>query len=121
MKDTILKLSIFEIVGSPYCVASGDGQRVYDRLASALKEGYRVVLSFHNVSIVTSAFLNAAIGQLYGVFTEVEIRQALKVSNMAAEDVELLRRVVETAKQYFADPLIFEQAIRDELEDEDGV
>jgi Icc-related predicted phosphoesterase len=121
MKDTILKLSTFEIVGSPYCVASGDGQRVYDRLASALKEGYRVVLSFHNVSIVTSAFLNAAIGQLYGEFTEDKIRESLEVSAMTPDDVALLRCVVETAKQYFADPRIFEQAVRDELEDEDGV
>lgn len=121
MKNNILKLSIFEIVGSPYCVASGDGQRVHDRLASALREGYRVTLSFHNVSIVTSAFLNAAIGQLYGTFTEDKIRESLEVSDMAPDDMALLRRVVETAKQYFADPLIFTQAIRDELEDEDGV
>jgi hypothetical protein len=113
MKNNILKLSIFEIVGSPYCVASGDGQRVHDR--------YRVTLSFHNVSIVTSAFLNTAIGQLYGAFTEDKIRESLEVSDMAPDDIALLRRVVETAKQYFADPLIFTQAIRDELEDEDGV
>jgi hypothetical protein len=33
------------------------------------------------------------------------------VSDIAADDLALLRRVVETAKQYFADPLTFEQAI----------
>jgi Icc-related predicted phosphoesterase len=111
MTRNVLELSVFEIVGSPFCVASDDGQKVHDRLAVALKEGHGVRLSFHNVTIVTSAFLNAAIGQLYGEFSEDQIRSLLNVSDIAADDLALLRRVVETAKQYFADPLTFEQAI----------
>lgn len=39
-----LTLSVYEIVGSPLCVASDDGQKVYDRLAVALKEGRAVTL-----------------------------------------------------------------------------
>ena len=31
-----IAISIFEVVGSPLCVASGDGQKVYERLASVL-------------------------------------------------------------------------------------
>lgn len=34
-----LTLSILEIIGSPLCVASDDGQKVHDRIAAALKEG----------------------------------------------------------------------------------
>lgn len=114
--SNILALSIFEIVGSPLCVASSDGQKVYDRLAAALKEGRSVTLSFHNVSTLTSAFLNAAIGQLYGAFSEEQIRSLLKVQDMQADDLALLKRVVETAKQYFNDPQKFNQAIQDALE-----
>jgi hypothetical protein len=120
MKDNLLELSVFEIVGSPFCVASDDGQKVHDRLAAAFRRKYSVRLSFHNVTIVTSAFLNAAIGQLYGEFDEARIRALLSVTDMAPEDVMLLKRVVETAKQYFADPHSFEQAIRDAQGGEGG-
>jgi len=98
-----LEVTVFEIVGNPLCFASGDGQKVHDRLAVALKEGRSVTLSFHNVTIVTATFLNTAIGQLYGEFNADQIRTLLRVRDMQADDVMLLKRVVETAKQYFAD------------------
>jgi hypothetical protein len=113
-----LTISIFEAVGSPLCVASSDGQKVYERLAAAMKEDRSVTLSFHNISTLTSAFLNAAIGQLYGKFSEEQIRALLKVQDMQSDDLALLKRVVETAKEYFKDPQKFDQAVRDELGDE---
>lgn len=114
-------LSVYEIVGSPHCVASSDGQRVYDRLAIALTEGRRVTLSFHNITALTSAFLNAAIGQLYGKFSEEQIRSLLNVQDMQADDLALLKRVVETAKLYFKDPQKFDQAVQETLgDDSDG-
>lgn len=115
-----LKLSIFEIVGNPLCVASSDGQKVYDRLYAALMEGQQVILSFHNVSTLTSAFLNAAIGQLYGAFSEEQIRALLKVQDMQTDDLALLKRVVDTAKLYFKDPKTFELALRETMEDENN-
>ena len=54
-----------------------------------------------NVSTLTSAFLNAAVGQLYGQFDEDQIRRLLKVEDRESDDVALLKRVVDTAKQYF--------------------
>jgi STAS-like domain of unknown function (DUF4325) len=111
MKKNI-NLSVFEIVGSPLCVASDDGQRVHDRIASTLKEGRNVTVSFRNVSSLTSAFLNAAIGQLYGSFSEAQIRSKLKVKDMQPDDLVLLKRVVDTAKEYFKNPERFKKAER---------
>ncbi len=113
-----LVLSIFEIVGSPLCVASSDGQKVYDRVMAALSKKRNVALSFGNITALTSAFLNAAIGQLYGVFSEDQIRALLTVEDMQQDDIALLKRVVETAKQYFKDPQKFDQAVRETMEDE---
>ena len=44
------KISMFEVVGSPFCVASDDGQKVHKHLNAALKANQDVVLSFHNVN-----------------------------------------------------------------------
>ncbi len=113
-----IKVSVFGIVGSPLCVASSDGQEVYERLNAAFEANRKVTLSFHNVTALTSAFLNAAIGQLYGTFSEDKIHASLEMENMEKDDEDLLERVVENAKQYFKDPERFNQAIRDTLNDE---
>ena len=114
-----IQISMFETVGSPLCVASDDGQKVYDRLAAALKADRSVALSFHNVTALTSAFLNAAIGQLYGTFSEGQIRSQLNVEDVEPDDLALLKRVVDTAKLYFKDPERFNQVVQEVLGDED--
>ena len=112
----MLAVSVFEVVGSRLCVASDDGQRVFDQIAAAFRQGHRVRLSFLNVETLTSAFLNAAIGQLYGPeFGEEFVRAHLEIVDMAPEDVERLKRVVDTAKLYFKDPARFESVARDAL------
>ncbi len=108
-----ITINVFEVVGSPLCVASDDGQRVFERIASAFKEEKNVTISFLNVSSITSAFLNAAIGQLYGSFSQDQIRAGLKVKDMQPDDLALLKRVVDTAKQYFKDPKRFNRAVQD--------
>ncbi len=112
-------LSIFEIVGSRLCVASDDGQKVYERISTALKEGRSVEISFMNVASLTSAFLNAAIGQLYSSFTEEHIRANVRVVGTQPDDLALLKRVVDTAKDYFKDPAVFKDATRDMIGDAD--
>ena len=99
-----IAIKVFEVVGSKLCVASSDGQKVHDQIAAAVNAGKHVGLSFSNVESLTSAFLNAAIGQLYAEFSEQKIRGSLSVSDMTRDDAELLRRVVEAAKQYFKNP-----------------
>ena len=113
-----IKISLFEVVGSPFCVASDDGQKIHDRLDVALEANQGVVLSFRNATALTAAFLNAAIGQLYGTFSEKHIRDLLKVEDAEQEDLALLKRVVDNAKLYFKDPKRYDQVVRKVLEDE---
>ena len=115
-----IKISVFGIVGRPLCVASDDGQKVYERLNTALEAGRKVVLSFHNVTTLTSAFLNAAIGQLYGTFSEEHIRNLLRVEDMDQDDLALLKRVVDNAKLYFKDPKRFDKVVEETQENGDN-
>ncbi|MBF0551026.1 MAG: STAS-like domain-containing protein [Deltaproteobacteria bacterium] len=112
-------LSLYEIVGKPLCVASDDGQKVYDQIAAALRVGRKIVLSFHDVAFLTAAFLHTAIGQLYGSFPEEDIRANIQVTDIEPDDLVLLERVVDSAKAYLEDPGRFRETIRNVLEEED--
>lgn len=114
-----IQISMFKVVGSPFCVASDDGQKIYDLLDTALKANRAVSLSFHNVTALTAAFLNAAVGQLYGTFSEEHIRSLLKIKDAVPDDISLLERVVDNAKLYFKDPNRYKQIIQEVLEEED--
>ena len=97
-------IRVFDVVGTPLCVSSADGQLVYDKLVPLLRDGRKVAISFAQVETLISAFLNTAIGQIYGEFSEERVRELLSVRDMLPEDVALLKRVVENAKAYFRDP-----------------
>ena len=110
---------IFDIVGGPLCVSADDGQRVHDKIVPLLRDGTPVVLSFEQVETLISAFLNAAIGQLYGEFPEDRIRELVSVRDMDEEDQAVLKRVVDNAKTYFKAPKEFDQAWKEEVGDEE--
>jgi hypothetical protein len=89
------------MVGSPLFVDSEDGEKVYQQIQFALKEERSAILSFFNIKTLTPTFLNAAIGQVYGEFSEEQIQTNLQVSEIELGDLFLLKRVVNTAKSYF--------------------
>lgn len=117
--ETPVIVRIFDIVGGPLCVSADDGQRVHDKIVPLLRGGRKVVLSFEQVETLISAFLNAAIGQLYGEFPEERIRELISVRDMDEEDQAVLKRVVDNAKTYFKAPKEFDQAWKEEVGDEE--
>lgn len=114
-----IEISVYEVVGSALCVASDDGQKVHDRIAKAITEKKEVTISFKNIESLTSAFLNTAIGQLYGNFKDEQVREYLNVIEMEPDDLSLLKRVVDTAKLYFDDPERFKDATQEVLGDDE--
>ena len=117
MTDKIT-IRVADIIGNTLCIASEDGQKIFDKLVPLIRNGKHIIISFERVSIIISLFLNAAIGQLYGTFTEEQIRSQLEVSNLAEDDIEMLKRVVENAKSYYANPEGYDKAWEEESGDE---
>lgn len=115
--DNAIKKSVHQIVGDAICVDAEDGKKVYNVLADFIQNKKPVVLSFLNVKMLTSAFLNTAIGVLYGDFTEEQIKKFIKIADMQPSDTILLKRVVDTAKLYYKDPERMERSIKEILEE----
>ena len=110
-----INLSVFNTVGNAYCVDAGDGEKVYHLLRKALQEGKKVKLSFQNVEMLTSAFLNTAFGQLYRDFDAENVKNSITIAHLSAEDRVLLKRVISTARLYYQDPERMENSIREVL------
>ena len=108
---------VYDIIGGPLCVSAEDGQRLYDKIAPLLETGRPVILSFKRVETMISAFLNAAVGQLYQGFPEERIKELLHVDDMDPDDREVLSRVVRNAKLYFENAEDFDRAWEEELAD----
>jgi hypothetical protein len=101
MSDAI-SIRILDVLGGPLAVSASEGQALHDRIAPLLRMRRRVALCFIGMEVTTPAFLNAAVGQLYGEFEHGQIRAMLSVRDANSDDLALLQRVVENAKHYFA-------------------
>ena len=108
-------INVFNTVGNSFCVEAADGQKVFEMIAKAFREHKSVLLSFQNVEMLTSAFLNTAVGQLYRDFKEDEIKKGISVDGMASDDMALLKRVTDTAKLFYKDPNRMEMSINEIL------
>lgn len=117
MKEQI-KINIFEQIGSSASVSSDDGDMLFERILKALERGVAVVLDFNNIELITSTFLNAAIGQLYSKYDSPFLKEHLKVENMSQEDLVILKKVVERAKEYFMNREQMEKIIQEALDEE---
>jgi len=114
-----ITISIFEQIGSNSAVSSGDGELLYERIIKGLKEqDVRFVLDFTNIVHITTNFLSAAIGQLYGEYKSPFLRDRLELNNMSDEDLYKLKEVVERAKEYFNNKKRMDASIKEALGDE---
>ncbi len=113
-----IKLKVTDLIGSPLCISTEDGQKVFSKIDYFMKDGKQVTVSFENVTMLISLFLNVVIGQLYGSFSEEVIRALLKVEGLSSDDMELLKRVVDNAKKYYSNKKSYDEAWLEEDKNE---
>lgn len=91
----------------PYCVTTQDGERLYQLIAKELAAGRSVELDFTGVRDVISAFLNPAIGSLYGDFPKDVVESCLRITGLDESDEAVVRIVRDRAIDFFnASPTI---------------
>ena len=98
-----------------FCVATDDGEIIFNQIKTALAAGKSVEVSFAGVESLSTAFLNSAIGDLVGVFSPDDLNARLKIEDMSDDDRDTLNRVIANAKRYYADPDNY-RALQRELE-----
>lgn len=112
-----ITINIANTIGDVYGVEAEDGQKVFELITKAFSDKKKVTLSFQNIEMLTTAFLNTAVGQLYKDFPEDYIKENLKVSEISESGKVSLKRVVDTAKLYYRDPEALKRSIDEITED----
>ena len=80
-----------------------DAHRLFDILKESITDDTPVTISYKNTVVVPSYWLNIAVGQLYGIFSESQIKKYLKITDAGESDIALLKKVVDNAKRYFSE------------------
>lgn len=97
------KLVLSQEIESPFCVSNADGVMVHDRIAEAFKRSEAIEISFSGVTRLTTAFLNAAIGQLYDEFPEKTISSLLQYTDATSSHLSKVKTTIDNAKIFFND------------------
>lgn len=103
-------LKIKDIINRETAVSSDDGDIVYESIVECINSQTIAELDFSEITILTTAFLNSAIGQLYNNFSSEQLNSIISLKNVANEDKILFKKVIERAKEYFNDKRGFEDS-----------
>lgn len=113
------EIVVSRLLDSSLAVATESGEKVYAAILTPLLNKEEVRLDFSGINIMTTAFLNAAIGQLYSTdnFTSDFLNDHLELSNVQEEDKPLFAMVVKRAKEYFKDRVEFNNSVNEHFDD----
>ena len=96
-----MRIEVAQVSG-PVCVDPADGGRLGEVVTQTLERGESVLLDFTGVTILTSSFLNAAIGFLFGTFSAEDLARRLQWCGLDSTDESLIRLVQSNAIRYFS-------------------
>lgn len=94
-------LKIKDITGTPRAISAIDGDTVYEKIVFAFSQEEQITLDFEGIELTITAFLNSAIGKLYGSYDNEVIKNNLKIVNFSEDELPLLKLVVDRAKIRF--------------------
>ncbi|MCP9200551.1 STAS-like domain-containing protein [Gramella sp. GC03-9] len=112
-----VEVLIKDLIKTNFAVSTDDGNQVFDIVNKNLSKKESIILDFKGISLMTTAFLNAAIGQLYSNkdFSSEFLNSNLKLQNVPEQDKALFGMVVKRAKEYFANKESFERNTNDSM------
>ena len=96
-------LSVKTLVGE-VCMTREDGQKLHDAFRPSLDAGDNVTLDFAGTRIFTTAFFNAAVGQLLAAYSKEQLSKKMRFENVPESSVSPLKKSIETADRYYRDP-----------------
>ena len=103
-KNKNCKIYIQLEIGDVFAVSETDGEKIYQKLIVALKNCDRVSISFANIELFTTHFIDTCLGKLYKTFDSEFLQQHLFIDDykyMQKEDLQLIKRCCKNADLFY--------------------
>ena len=113
MDTRVIKLNDYLTLNSG--VTPEEGTPVYETIIQAFHEGCNVTLDFSDVTMLTTAFLNVVIGDLYKDYTSDDLKTRLVLVNYSDSTANRIKRVTDNAKLFYKDKESFSKDVEDVL------
>lgn len=104
------RIVVKDVIHTDTAVSTDMGDAVFKQIIAVISGDNCVILDFVGIEILTTAFLNAAIGQLYSQFSSEQLNKMLQLTNVAEDDKILFKKVISRAKEYFKNKTDFEDS-----------
>lgn len=112
----MLELKIIDVINSEFAVSPEDGDTIFSLIKENIDSKKKIVIDFSNIDIMTTAFLNNAIGKLYNIYDKKKLNEYISMKNVSKSDLNLIKKVIDRAKIKFSKEDI--NTLEKELEDE---
>ena len=87
------------------------GDQIYDLIIDGFHKGEVVHVDFAGMKTILSTFLNNAVGTLYKDYTSEYLDKNLKIDNLCDDDLFILRRVAQRAKDFYSNPQLITKVL----------
>ena len=104
------KIVVRDVIGDKNAVSCEDAEKVYNLIVKRLVKFKKVEVSFEDISILTGAFIQDSIGNLYGVFREDLINRYFEIVDVTIDHRDYINLTIDDSKQYFEDPEGYDEA-----------
>ena len=112
----MFNLKIIDVINSEFAVSPEDGDIIFDLIKEKIDMEEKIIIDFSNIDIMTTAFLNNAVGKLYNIYDKEKLNKYISMKNISKSDLNLVKKVIERAKIKFSKEDI--SILEGELEDE---
>ena len=85
MKTNPIVIKISDYTATNLAVAADEGEKVYQTIVKLFSDYQTIVLDFSGIALLTTAYLNGAIGQLYKDYSSRELGERLKLKNVSQD------------------------------------
>lgn len=100
MKNIIIK----DFIKTDLAVGSDKGIFIRSEIEKAINHREKVILDFNDIKVITTAFLNQAIGELYGIGNADELNKYIQIEpgNLTNSQKKKIVLVIRNSKRKYS-------------------
>lgn len=100
-------------------VTPDEGEIIFKMLSEQFSQGRKVTLDFTGVEMMTTAFLNVAIGNLYKNYSSEQLKELMCFNGLTESIAKKIKLVTDAAKSFYNDEEQFSNIIDKVLNEND--